>query len=198
MSQILLKLGVSSWWIQRLMPSGKAYDWPLEDFVIGNDCINILKEFSRLRGLLENKVDMRLDLSWGPNFFSKSFLRFLIGDLNRWPWTKYACPMITQDLQIISLESNKIYPCWFMESFYGTEIGYISSSNKPIYFEKKITNQELYKNIRGICSGCEYFYYCRGGCRSMAFTLSKKRNEAIPIFSGQDFCITRAIEEGLL
>lgn len=196
--ELLINIGVSSWWIQRIMPSGFARDWPFRDFLYGEACETIMRKYAQLKShYLPNELHVGLDLTWGPNFYSQNMLKFLAGQLHRWPWTRSVCPAATNESLVISMDSGKIYPCLFFESFPDTEVGEVTSSGRINIRQRRYFAEVLTDNLRGLCKDCEYKRFCLGGCRALAYSFSVQRGERDPGSAGQDFCLTQAIRSEL-
>lgn len=194
--ELLIDIGVSGWWIQRIMPSGNARNWPIENFLYGDKCKVVMRKYAGIKQkYAPDQLHVGLDLSWGPNFYSHRMLQYLAGQVKRWPWARFACPAVSGDMQIISMDSGKVYPCWFLESFPETVIGELRDDLSMKPQQQLFSEEALLAGLQGICSECEYKKYCLGGCRSLAYSFAVKRNEPSPFFAGQDFCLTHAIEE---
>jgi radical SAM protein with 4Fe4S-binding SPASM domain len=168
--ELLMDIGVSKWWIQRIMPAGLARNWPLSAF---------------------------FHLSWGPNFYSQGMLQFLAGQVERWPWTRFACPAASGDSIVISMDSGKAYQCLFLESFAEARIGEVERDMSAVVDRHHFVEDTLMARLRGRCGECTYKRYCLGGCRAMAFSFAHMRGESDPFFAGQDYCLTNAIDEEL-
>lgn len=190
--QVLINLGVSGWWIQRIMPIGRAISWKLSDFIYGDECNQVMERYAALRQKYQPDVlHIGLDFTWGPNFYSSKMLRYLAGQEQRWPWSHYVCPAASGDSSVISYETGKIYPCLFFETFPDAQIGQLGDSITTQIFSE----QSLINNSQGQCQECSYKIYCLGGCRAIAFSFAKYLQSPDPFFAGQDYCLTRAIDK---
>lgn len=188
----LVNLGVSGWWIQRIMPIGRASSWKLKDFIYGDECDQVIESFANLR--LQYKPDelhIGLDLTWGPNFYSSKMIKYLCGQEQRWPWSRYVCPAVSGDSIVISYETENIYPCLFFETFPEAQIGQLGNLTTI----GKFSEQGLINGLQGQCKECLYKTYCLGGCRSIAFSFAKYLQSPDPFLAGQDYCLTRAIDK---
>lgn len=187
----LIQLGVSKWWLQRIMPAGRALSWRLSDFIIGKECNKVMERFAVLRREYKpDQLHIGLDLTWGPNFYSSNMLKFLCGQERKWPWSKFVCPSVSGDSSVISFETGDIYPCLFFETFPEAKIG----NRKEKEINQIFSEKTLVGNLEGQCRDCTYKIYCLGGCRALAYTFAKFRKFPNPFFAGQDYCLSRAID----
>jgi len=42
-------IGPSPWWLQRILPAGRARSWKQDKFIYGDDCLAVLEKYARLR-----------------------------------------------------------------------------------------------------------------------------------------------------
>lgn len=193
--ELLTSVGASEWWIQRIIPCGEARHWPLSRFLYGDECREVMIAYSNLkRRYRPEELCVRLDLTWGPNFYSNKMIQFLAGQRRHWPWTRFACPLVSGDRISISADSGRIYPCIFFESFPEMQIGMLDAGLSPVVERPLFSECELLDRLRGQCEGCSYIEFCLGGCRATAFSFAVLRNEPEPLFAGQDFCLTSMLE----
>jgi radical SAM protein with 4Fe4S-binding SPASM domain len=196
--ELLIDIGVSKWWIQRIMPAGYARNWDPSEFLYSEECKEVLFKYAQLKNRF-NPTQLRvgLDLTWGPNFYSQRMLKFLAGQVQDWPWTRFACPAVSENSVVISMDSKKAYPCLFFESFPEASIGEIRSDLYVETRDSPFSEEKLLNKLRGQCSECLYKAYCLGGCRAVAFSFAMLRGAEEPFYAGQDFCLTHWIEQEL-
>jgi radical SAM protein with 4Fe4S-binding SPASM domain len=120
-------------------------------------------------------------------------LRYLSGQENRWPWSRYVCPAVSGDSATISLESGNVYPCLFFETFPDTQIGH----QEDLVLKHQFSEVSLQENLQGQCKDCFYKPFCLGGCRAVAYSFAKFFGTKNPLFAGQDYCLTRQLDKEL-
>jgi len=188
----LINIGVFKWWIQRIIPCGKVKKWRIKDLIYGDECQEVMLKYSDLRSKYSSRqLNIGLDQTWGPNFYSEKMLRFLSGQDERWPWSRSICPAANGDSIVVSNESGKYYPCLFFETFQDAQIKYINGKIDNTFFDAASLNN----NLDGICKNCLYKSFCLGGCRAIAFSFANLRGKKNPIFAGQDYCLSHALDK---
>ena len=196
---VLSKLGVSSVNFIRVIPVGNARNLP-DDFFIKKESITpFLSQVNQAR--LQYK-SMKLSLfgqSFGPNFFSPGVWKYLAGQSNEWPGTKYMCPAINQSYLGVILGTNEIVACFEGMCFDDQKIGIINKDGKVIIDTNNTDRSEdvLREKLKGSCSKdeCPYQSLCLGGCRTAAMAEAMRRGEPEPEFAGQTICITQILSE---
>lgn len=181
----------------RLRPFGDGYSLPKEYFMNIDDTIRFLENLNKAREMVKNTMSLTLfGGSFGPNFFGTSVYKQLAGTNEKWPNSRYLCPMIDRQFVGVSFATKKAYSCFIGISFKEAEIGYYKNG-AITYTQPPLTAQTISSNLRGICAkeNCEYQPLCLGGCRMNAFVLSKQKNENYPLFAEQDICITDILKQ---
>lgn len=193
----LQELGVKIIKFLRVIPVGSARNLPDDIFLNKETTLEFLNNVNAARKITQDSMELTLfGSSFGPNFYSKSIYRYLSGMNDRWPSSQYYCPMINGQFVGIAYGTGKAYPCFKALSFPELSSGEYQNGkltlNPPF-----LTKENLEKNLRGQCSkdNCQYQSICMGGCRITAFAFAKCRGEADPLYSGQDVCVTKILEE---
>jgi radical SAM protein with 4Fe4S-binding SPASM domain len=196
---ILSKLKVSSVSFIRVIPTGNARNLPDDFFIKKESIIPFLLQVNQAR--LQYK-SIKLSLfgqSFGPNFFSPGVWKYLAGQSNDWPGTKYMCPAINQSYLGVILGTNEIVSCFEGMYFNDQKIEMINKNGKIIINtdNKNRSENVLKEKLRGSCSSseCPYQSLCLGGCRTAAMADAIRRGEPEPEFAGQTICITQILKD---
>ncbi len=193
-------LGVRDMKFVRYTPDGRAKQLPSDKLLSIEHVIEFLVYINKSR-IKHPNMNLRLfGLSFGPNFYSNKYFKYLSGESGMRPNTKYFCPWIDQQYLGISLGTHDIYPCFLAMSFPQLKSGHvdISLGNVDVkILTPQVTEQNLTTNLQGQCSrdNCEYQSLCMGGCRNAAFSISESKGETNPLFAGQEICLTRIIDQ---
>jgi len=198
LAKLLCELGVDRWCILRILPTGMARQWPLEKFLFGEQCLDVVYQFAELRAKYRpDQLSIEFHISFGPNFYSRGHLRYLAGLRAEWPETKFACPALTRDYLALSMESRKIYPCFHMQSFPETAIGRLQEGNIVLEEDHWWNEESLRHGLQGSCAkdSCEYHDFCLGGCRAAAYSFGAKLGLKDPFLAPIDFCLTKILDQ---
>lgn len=199
------KLGVKKIEFLRLRPVGNGATIDKSRLLTENDMEAIIFVTENMkRNYSKDKLYLSFSLSFGPNFYGKSLkeAKEKIKKSNQKSWMKsnFLCPAINQNYYGISLKSGNVYWCFFLISEPEiSKIGTINIDKKRVYTDTNIdlSGDTLKKKLRGNCSlnNCKYQSLCLGGCRSIAYTFAKLKEEPEPLYAGMDICLTKSYEK---
>lgn len=181
------QLGLREINLLRLIPVGNASNLPEEYFLNLDNIENMLYAINAAR---KKYPALRISLfgsSFGPNFYSPNAFKYLAGQKNTWPNSTYFCPWIEKEFVGLSLGSQKQYPCFKALSF----------SDNDIDLTSPLGVEDLQSKLQGDCSSdnCQYQKLCLGSCRITAFSFARRSGQPDPLYAGQDFCLTRILDE---
>jgi len=206
-------VGIKKLKLVRYFPAGRGKDLPVDKILSAKDVLQLLYTVDNLRKQ-HPKMNISLyGLSFGPNFYSPNYFRYLAGqkealsgDGNVFgsvsPEPRYVCALIGRQYLGISLATHYIYPCFEALSFPELRMGKLIKGRNGINLkldEHAFAVEQLSENLRGQCSkeNCTYQKLCLGGCRMHAYAIAKQRNEPDPLYAGQDVCVTRILDKEL-
>lgn len=197
----------------RYFPAGRGKDLPVDKILSPDD---VLKLLYTVDGLRKQHPDINISLygmSFGPNFYSPNYFRYLAGQKealsgegnvfgNVAPEPRYVCTLIGRQYLGISLGTHNVYPCFEALSFPELNMGKLAINHGEVDLqldESNFTAEKLSENLRGQCSkeNCPYQSLCLGGCRMHAYAIARQRGEPEPSYAGQDVCVTRILDEEL-
>ena len=175
-----------------MMPLGLGKDIPMAQFIYDEDILRFLRNLNEARHLTKGELHLALFRgSWGVNFYNESIYRYLSGQENVYPKSRYFCPMMDDQYYGVMMGSNKVYGCFQGVSFEEFEIG--TYGQEGIQIDRHMPGAEwLHQNLRGMCSAddCPEHDICLGGCRVSAYSWARQAGDSDPISAGQDFCMT--------
>ena len=199
LANLLEKKGVDGWYVGRAVPVGAAKSWPASKFLRGSDARQVASDVAR-SAIVHKNILVRFDANWGPNFFSSRHYKYLLGNIPEEPLiSRYWCDAINTCVLYASVETGRVYPCFYHISFEDEAIGKFDRRKGDIQFDDdkldKWTLPYLSKNLRGICSkdSCMFHELCLGGCRGTASAFARLDDDPDPFTAGADFCLTHEL-----
>ncbi len=199
LANLLQEKGVDGWYVGRAVPVGAAKGWPASKFLRGKDARQVASDVAKA-ALVHRNLCVRFDANWGPNFFSIRHYQYLLGRLPGEPLiSMYWCDAINTCVLYASVETGRVYPCFYHISFEDEAIGIFDRHRGDIRFDDdklhKWTPSYFNKYLRGICSkeGCTFHDLCLGGCRGAASAFARLDGDPDPYTAGADFCLTHEL-----
>lgn len=199
LADLLEAKGVDGWFVGRAVPVGAGKKWPASKFLRGDDARQVASDV--LKAAASHKsLTVRFDANWGPNFFSVRQYEYLLGTI---PGESligmYWCDAVNNAVLYTSVETGRVYPCFYHLSFEDDAIGSYDKSTGDIKFNEqqvaKWTPKYLSENLRGICAkdSCAFHELCLGGCRGTASAFARLDQDEDPFTAGSDFCLTHEL-----
>jgi radical SAM protein with 4Fe4S-binding SPASM domain len=199
LADLLENKNVDGWYVGRAVPVGAAKSWPSSKFLRNKDARQVASEVVMSARAHKNLL-VRFDANWGPNFFSSRHYKYLLGTIPEEPLiSSYWCDAINTCVLYASVETGRVYPCFYHISFEDEAIGKYDRLKCDIQFDdeklQKWTIPYLSKNLRGICSkdSCMFHDLCLGGCRGAASAFARFDGDPDPFTAGADFCLTHEL-----
>jgi radical SAM protein with 4Fe4S-binding SPASM domain len=199
LSSLLEEKGVDGWYVGRAVPVGAAKSWPVSKYLRGKDARQVASDVAR-SAIAHKKLNVRFDANWGPNFFSFRHYRYLLGTIAEEPLiSMYWCDAINTCVLYTSVETGRVYPCFYHISLEDEAIGNFDRRTGDIRFDDgkiyKWTPSYLSENLRGICARdrCMFHELCLGGCRGTASAFARLDGDPDPFTAGADFCLTNEL-----
>jgi len=199
LANLLEEKGVDGWYVGRAVPVGAAKRWPATKFLRGSDARQVASEVAKA-ALAHRNLCVTFDPNWGPNFFSSRHYKYLLGTIPEESLIgMYWCDAVNTCVLYASVETGRVYPCFYHISFEDEAIGIFVRSKGDIQFDddkiRKWTPSYLDENLRGICSRetCMFHELCLGGCRGTASAFARLDGDPEPFTAGADFCLTHEL-----
>jgi len=199
LSNLFEKLGVDGWFVGMAVPLGAAKSWPASKFLRGKDARQLVSDVAK-SAIAHKNLRVRFSDNFGPNFFSFRHYKYLLGTIPEEPLiSTYWCDAINTCVLYPSIETGRVYPCFYHISLEDEAIGNFDRRSRDIqFYDEKIrkwTPSYLSENLRGVCSKdmCMFQELCLGGCRGTALAFARLDGDSDPFTAGADFCLTHEL-----
>ncbi|MGA2263188.1 MAG: radical SAM protein [Acidobacteriota bacterium] len=196
--------GVDTWMVNRVVPAGRAREWPLERFVHSEHCGRAVQKLARCFRAMRNVRCIEFDVTWGPNYYGYQ-AKGLLGcreELERGVYNCHTASDVVRGIRNFwaSGFTGHVYPCVYAIGVEDLRIGQFR--NGAIYLDPERANCYLPERrlgkLIGLCSpdACGFAPICVG-CRSVAHAFASRMFPGRPIPSnvGMDFCLTQYIRD---
>ncbi len=204
--QVIDSVKAESWFVNRVVPVGKAKQWPLERFLYGESCGAVVRKISRYFGQMQNVKHSAFDVTWGPNFYGTTG-KAILGRRGETERGIYNCHT-PSDVELginnfwTSKYTGQVFPCIYAIGVSELCLGVFEKGKIKLNWEvaENYRPENRLGKLTGICrpEECGFAPICVG-CRSVAHAFASKISPVRPIPAnvGLDFCLTRYIRDCL-
>src|SRR4029077_5833736 len=133
LADLLAARCVDDWYIGRAIPVGAAKEWSSDKFLRGHDARQVAGDIARAIHRKAGKMRIRFESNWGPNFLSKWHYDYLLGRVDGEPVkSTYWCDAIDTHLLYASVETGRVYPCFYHLAFEDEALGAYDAQAKDL------------------------------------------------------------------